>query len=176
MLRQRSLLLHSADLEEMPTMFSYAHVVHHGRIAKSRITSVATTPVVITRFGVSAPRQTHLYRGSGIPEGLAGVIRAYRVRKAWGQPGVDFDADIPPPRTTSWHHGHCAEMQAIPPVVEWCEYLGLKHVVIYSLSMHKSGTQFSTMCSNCRAYVSTRVLKKHPSWKVVDVHSGTFCD
>lgn len=172
-LRKRSGELHLWDIEEMPTMFAYAHVAHNSDVSEDpRVTSSPNIPVVLTRFGVSAPRETHLRRGSRIPESLAGTIRAYRIRKGWGLFGVDPYADMPPKPTEIWHHGHCAEMQAIPPVVEWCEYLGLENVVIYSLSVHKSGRQTAPMCSNCCAYVRTRVLKKHPSWRVVDVHTG----
>ena len=173
MLRERSLLLHSADVVEMPTMFSYAHVVHNNPLLQAQSTSGRKGSLVfVTRFGVSAPNQSHLGRGLGLANGLATVVRAYRVRRAWGLVGIDPDADLLPPSTTGWPHGHCAEMQAIPPIVEWCEYLGLENITIYSLTVHKSGTGSTAMCSNCRAYISTRVLKRHPSWKVVDVHSS----
>jgi hypothetical protein len=176
MLRQHSLLLHATDAVEMPTKFSYAHVVHGTAIPDSLISPTPNIPtLIITRFGVSAPRLSHIGRGLRIPNGLATVIRDYRVRRAWGNHGVDPSADVPPPSTTYWRHGHCAEMQAIPAVVERCEDLGLENVVIYSLTVNKSGTQSAAMCSNCRAYISTRVLKRHPSWKVVDVHSGKLC-
>ncbi|TEB31462.1 hypothetical protein FA13DRAFT_1774423 [Coprinellus micaceus] len=126
MLRERSLLLHSADVVEMPTMFSYAHVVHRCPLLEARGASRRkSTPVFVTRFGVSAPNQTHLGRGLGLANGLAAVVRAYRVRRGWGLLGVNPDAELPPSPTTGWPHGHCAEMQAIPPIVEWCESLGL---------------------------------------------------
>lgn len=177
MLRERSLLLHSADVVEMPTMFSYAHVVHRNPLREaqgaSRRKGRKGTPVFVTRFGVSAPNQTHLGRGLGLANGLAAVVRAYRVRRGWGLLGVNPDAELPPSPTTGWPHGHCAEMQAIPPIVEWCESLSLENITIYSLTVHKSGAGSAAMCSNCRAYISIRVLKRHPSWKVVDVHSST---
>ncbi|KAF6758229.1 hypothetical protein DFP72DRAFT_808075 [Ephemerocybe angulata] len=149
MLRQASLTLHRGDVEETPTMFSYA--------------TVSQYPLKITHFGVTAPRQTSLGRGLNMAHGLGKTVRAFRVRNGWNVGGYPV-----PPATELWRHGHCAEMQAIPAVVYWCENLGMKNVVIYSLAMHKSGKETHKMCENCIAYIRTRVLANNPSWVVVD--------
>ncbi|KAJ3538757.1 hypothetical protein NMY22_g5027 [Coprinellus aureogranulatus] len=141
-------LSHSWDTEEMPTMFSYAYVAHNTEIGTDPQLALASIPIVLTRFGVSAPRETHLGRASGIPDGLASAVRAYRLRRAWGCPVIDPGAVTPPKSTESWQHGHCAELQAIPPVVEWCEHLQLENVVIHSLSVHKYGTRSAAMCKH----------------------------
>ncbi|KAF6758596.1 hypothetical protein DFP72DRAFT_1005664 [Ephemerocybe angulata] len=153
MLRQASLTLHRGDVEETPTMLSYA--------------TVSQYPLKITRFGVTAPRHTSLGRGLNMAHGLGKTVRAFRVRNGWNVGGYPV-----PPATELWRHGNCAEMQAIPAVVDWCESLGMENVVIYSLAMHKSGNETARMCKNCIAYIKTRVLARNPSWVVVDVSTG----
>ncbi|KAJ3540997.1 hypothetical protein NMY22_g4069 [Coprinellus aureogranulatus] len=173
-LRQRSGAMHSWHVLEMPTMFSYAQVVlTNGLGGDPRMVARDGAPirVVQIRFGVSAPQGNPNAHAVGVPHHLGAAVRRYRTHKAWGRLSGAAGDGVAPKPTEPWNHGHCAEMQAIPPAVEWCKIFGLENVFIYSLSLYKSGNQTAPMCSNCRTYVRA-VLKRHPSWRVVDVHTG----
>jgi hypothetical protein len=109
---------------------------------------------IFTQFGVSAPIQNESRSQT------ADLVRSYRVRQCWGE-------QQPPPQSEEWRHGQCAEDQSLSSVVAQCADLGLKNVIIDTLAMKKSG-RLVGMCKNCQSYVSHRVLRKHPTWKVVD--------
>ena len=130
---------------QVPTTFSIARVSNFDHIPT-------------TQFGVSAPRKGK-NRESGSQ--MVDLVRNYRVRLCWGE-------QQPPPKSEAWKHGQCAENQSLSSVVAQCADLGLKNVVIDSLAMNKSG-KLVAMCGNCRSYVSLCILRKHPTWKVVDV-------
>jgi hypothetical protein len=150
-LRQETLVAHRYDTSLMPTAFAYARASH----------PQLRFPMV--RFGVTAPRTDQI--GSETWK-AAEKIRQYRIRQCWGD-------QIPPPKEEIWGHGHCAEAQAFPPIVDWCERLGLENVVIFSLAMHKSGVgRLYGMCRNCLLYIIFRVIWTNPSWKVIDVATG----
>jgi hypothetical protein len=117
---------------------------------------------ISTQFGVSAPIQNE---NRSQAADLAAVVRNYRVRQCWGE-------QQPPPKSEIWKHGQCAENQSLSSVVAQCATLGLENVIINTLAMKKSG-ELVGMCKNCRSYVSHRVLRKHPTWKVVDYTTGT---
>ncbi|KAG2006303.1 hypothetical protein CC2G_002627 [Coprinopsis cinerea AmutBmut pab1-1] len=97
---------------------------------------------------------------------VAESVRAYRRRLSWGT-----SVDPPYSAEQSWDHGHCAEAQSLPAVVEQCERLGLVHVEIETYAMDKWGSQ-ARMCKNCEQYVVWRVLQHNPTWVVVDGVSG----
>ncbi|KAF6758230.1 hypothetical protein DFP72DRAFT_1106520 [Ephemerocybe angulata] len=155
--------------DKMPSMFAYAHASYRANSTsepEGKIPPSFWSPEdgvrTIIRFGVSSARAKHK------PRGIGRVVRGHRTHMAWG--GA-FSNGTKPPQVENWLHGHCAELQAIPAVVEWCERLGLEDVVIYSLAMRRSGKEVVAMCRNCSAYRST-ILSKHPSWRVVDAATG----
>ncbi|KAF6758597.1 hypothetical protein DFP72DRAFT_1064712 [Ephemerocybe angulata] len=162
-----SAIHHNQD--KIPSMFAYAHVSYRanstseleGKIPPS-FWSTGDGVRTIIRFGVSSARAKHK------PRGIGRAVRAHRTYMAWG--GM-FSSGAQPRQVEGWLHGQCAELQAIPAVVEWCERLGLEDVVIYSLAMRRSGQEVVAMCRNCSAYRST-ILSKHPSWRVVDAATG----
>ena len=119
-----------------------------------------------TQFGVSAPRNTKSKKSESRSQ-MADMVRNYRVRLCWGE-------QQPPPKSEVWKHGQCAENQSLSSVVAQCADLGLKNVIIDSLAMNKSG-KLVVMCGNCRSYVSLCVLRKHATWKVVDVARKKKC-
>ena len=130
---------------QVPTTFSIARVSNFDHIPT-------------TQFGVSAPRKG---KNRESRSQMVDLVRNYRVRLCWGE-------QQPPPKSEVWKHGQCAENQSLSSVVAQCADLGLKNVVIDSLAMNKLG-KLVAMCGNCRSYVSLCILRKHPTWKVVDV-------
>ena len=142
--RQRTIFAHGGNMEQAPTIFSYARATNFPHL-------------IPTQFGVSAPRfQSH------VPQ-VARLVREYRVHQCWGD-------QQPPGQKEIWKHGHCAENQSIPSVVARCEELGLENVLIETLAMHRLGN-FTGMCRNCLSYVYFCVLRDHPTWRVFDVYT-----
>ena len=142
--RQKSISAY-VTVGEAPIMFSYARAKanHH---------------FMFTRFGVSAPRSQ-----CDVTFTTSAEVRNYRRRQCWGE-------QKPPVERELWKHGNCAESQSLPAVVARCERLGLKYVVVETLAMHRSGRSVG-MCKNCIDYIFLRILRKHPTWRVYDVHA-----
>ena len=132
--------------KQVPTIFSIARASNYGYIP--------------TQFGVSAPRNPKNKKSKSRSQ-MADLVRSYRVRLCWGE-------EQPPEKSEAWKHGQCAENQSLSSVVAQCADFGLKDVIIDTLAMNKLG-KLVGMCGNCRSYVSLCVLRKHPTWKVVDV-------
>jgi hypothetical protein len=142
--RQKVISAHGGNMEQAPTIFSYARATNFSHL-------------IPTQFGVSAPRvETHAAE-------VAYTVREYRLRQCWGD-------QQPPGQQETWKHGHCAENQSLPSVVARCEELGLENVFIETLAMNRSGN-FTGMCRNCLSYVYFCVLRKHPTWRVYDVYT-----
>ena len=132
--------------KQVPTIFSIARTTNFDHIP--------------TQFGVSALRSPKKKKSKSRSQ-MADLVRNYRVRLCWGE-------QQPPQKSEAWEHGQCAENQSLSSVVAQCADLGLKNVIIDTLAMNKSG-KLVGMCGNCRSYVSLCILRKHPTWKVVDV-------
>ena len=137
--RQKIIFAYGGNMDQVPSTFSITRAVNFDHI-----------PI---QFGVSAP-----YSQSQLESWIADQVRSYRVRQCWGE-------QQPPPKSEGWKHGQCAENQSFSSVVAQCA--SLKNVIIYTLAMNKSG-KLVRMCGNCRSYVSLSILRKHPTWKVVD--------
>ena len=142
--RKKMISAYGGKIKQMPTTFS--------------ITRASNFDYIPIRFGVSAPLKNKSKSPSRSQ--MADLVRSYRVRQCWGE-------QQPPQKSEAWKHGQCAENQSLSSVVAQCAGLGLKNVIIDTLAMNKSG-KLVGMCGNCRSYVSLCVLRKHPTWKVVD--------
>lgn len=140
--RQKIIFAYGGNMDQVPSTFSITRAINFDH----------TIPI---QFGVSAP-----YSQSQHESRIADLVRSYRVRQCWGE-------QQPPPKLEGWKHGQCAENQSLSSVVAHCASLGLKNVIIYTLAMNKRG-EIVRMCGNCRSYVSLSVLRKHPTWKVID--------
>jgi hypothetical protein len=152
----RGNLIGMLDIFQKKIISAYGGNIHHDQVPTAFSITRATNfdHITTTQFGVSAPIQNESRSQT------ADLVRRYRVRQCWGE-------QQPPLKSEKWKHGHCAENQSLSSVVAQCANLGLKNVIIYTLAMKKSGNLVG-MCGNCKSYVSLCVLRKHPTWKVVD--------
>ena len=149
--RQKVISAYGGNIKQVPTIFSITR-------ASSNFDHIRTQ----FKFGVSAPRG----RDDQTQSQMAELVRNYRVRQCWG-------GQKPPRQSEGWKHGQCAENQSFASVVAQCADLDLKNVIIDTLAMRKSG-ELVGMCGNCQSYVSLCVLRKHPTWKVVDLYTDYF--
>ena len=147
--RKKIISAYGGNMKQVPTTFS---------ITRLEASNFDHIPI---QFGVSAPlKRKKKKKSQSRSSQMADLVRSYRVRQCWGELE-------PPQKSEAWKHGQCAENQSLSSVVAQCAELGLKNVTINTLAMKKSG-KLVGMCGNCRSYVSHCVLRRHPTWKVVD--------
>jgi hypothetical protein len=153
---------HQGNLIDMLDIFRKKIISAHGGNRKQVPSTFSITRAsnsdIPTQFGVTAPVKKKTKNRSRLQ--MTDLVRRYRVLQCWGE-------QQPPLKSEEWEHGQCAEDQSLSSVVAQCADLGLKNVIIDTLAMKKSG-RLVGMCKNCRSYVSHRILRKHPTWKVVD--------
>jgi hypothetical protein len=144
------------NLVEMLDIF-HTNIISAHRGNMNRVPTTCSIAVsnfdYIPQFGVSAPAKTKTK--------MAELVRRYRVLQCWGE-------QKPPRKLETWKPGQCAEYQSLPSVVAKCAKLGLENVVIETLAMNKKTGELVGMCGNCQTYVSRCILRKHPTWKVID--------
>ena len=137
--RKKIVFAHRGNMNRAPTTYSVTRVVNFNHI-----------PI---QFGVSAPSKTKTK--------MAEQVRYYRVLQCWGK-------HKPPRKSETWKHGQCAENQSLPSVVAQCAALDLENVIIETLALNNKTGRLVCMCGNCQAYVSRCILRRHPTWKVID--------